>query len=188
MRATSVVASTLAVFTDGPLLPPHASAAPPPNPLNLKGTFWETGELYTKSKFDALSMEPPELIYSLNEAVSAFRSSLTDAASEGRYADLSRLIRGGAVSESRIRVSANVIMDAIEDERRAYLAGEQFRVFSVSFDALDKVVEVEARPGLGAGGRGNDSRLRVLAILGEVDQSLCAFIKIAEDGLAASKK
>ncbi|KAL7529851.1 hypothetical protein ACHAWF_003135 [Thalassiosira exigua] len=149
------------------------------NPLNLKGTFWETGQLYEKS-----NVPPPEddgdFLSVLEDATSALRSpELSNAIGEGRYGPASRLLRGGLISESRVRVAANALIDALpeEDDERIYRASESFRRFVRYWDALDTEVEAAGGPFGGGGGKdGGDPRMRILTRLGEAQDTLEEFL------------
>lgn len=176
------------------------------NPLNLKGTYWETGKLYKKSDTE-LPSDPDELLTSLIQAAAAL-GSLTDVAVDGKFEDLSRLLRGGAVSESRIRLRAYALIDMIENEDKEYLASDLFRTFLRDFDALDGMVEAAVRQAKMDGGftetlglavisplsasndlrrltsepsLGKDPRINVLATLGEATKALQAFNKHTGD-------
>mmetsp|Transcript_6761 Transcript_6761/g.13667 ORF Transcript_6761/g.13667 Transcript_6761/m.13667 type:complete len:300 (+) Transcript_6761:179-1078(+) len=160
------------------------------NPLNLKGTFWETGQLYEKSNNSVLSDDPPEisdLIKILETTRDAFHSpsALVDAISEGRYGDASRLLRGGLISESKIRLVAYALIDSLpEDDENEYLINELFRVFLRYLDALDAAVEAASRPSLGAvGGSGDDPRIKLLSLLGEVEDKMNLFVVAIKKGL-----
>lgn len=161
------------------------------NPLNLKGTFWETGQLYEKSNSNSvLSDDPPEifdLIKILETMRDAFHSPsvLVDAISEGRYGDASRLLRGGLISESKIRLAAYALIDSLpEDDENEYLINELFRVFLRYLDVLDAAVEAASRPSLGAvGGSGEDPRIKLLSLLGEVEDKMNLFVVAIKEGL-----
>lgn len=155
------------------------------NPLNLKGTFWETGQLYEKSNA-LLTDDPPEtadFIKILETTVESFHSPslLVDAISEGRYGDASRLLRGGLVSESKIRLAAYALIDSLpEDDENEYLINELFRKFLRYLDVLDAAVEVASRPRLGGE---DDPRFNLLSLMGEVEESLEVFVKAVKKGL-----
>lgn len=154
------------------------------NPLNLRGTFWETGQLYEKS-----NDPPPDddaAFFSVLEAtLEALRSpSLTEAVAEGRYGRASRLLRGGLVSESRVRLAANALIDALpeEDDGAIYRSGESLRVFLRYLEVLDAEVEAASRPfGAGGGGEG-DPRMGILARLGEAEDALRSLLKNLRSG------
>ena len=159
------------------------------NPLNLKGTFWETGQLYEKkSSAEALPQMDDsitaEWLRLLETTLQSLRSpSLVNAVTEGRFGDASRMLRGGLVSESKIRIAAYALMDSIpeEEDDRLYLANEAFRVFLRRLDVLDAIVEMASRPLVWRemGGREDeDPRLKALGLLGEVEESLMVFLNI----------
>lgn len=179
------------------------------NPLNLKGSYWETGQLYEKKR-DELSLDPDDLIVSLNGMASSL-DSLVEVAEEGRMDELSRLLRGGAVSESRLRLAGNALIDSITDDDREYQASELFRVFLLKFDLLDRSVSSAARRSKADGGAvstlalgavaplgainrissdsslggigGGDSRFEVIAALGEASKTLREFNSAARDAI-----
>jgi len=183
-----------------------SAAAAANNPLNLKGTYWETGKLYKKSDTE-LPSDPDELLTSLLQAAAALES-LSDVAVDGKFEDLSRLLRGGAVSESRVRLRAYALIDMIENEDKEYLASDLFRTFLRDFDELDGMVEAAARQAKIDGGftetlglavisplsatndlrrlssepsLGKDARINVLGTLGEATKALQAFNKHTGD-------
>ena len=93
------------------------------------------------------------------------------------------MLRGGLVSESKIRIAAYALMDSIpeEEDDRLYLANEAFRVFLRRLDVLDAIVEMASRPLVWRemGGREDeDPRLKALGLLGEVEESLMVFLNI----------
>ncbi|KAL7471697.1 hypothetical protein ACHAXS_011995 [Conticribra weissflogii] len=160
------------------------------NPLNLKGTFWETGQLYEKSNSNSMLTEYPpktsDLIRILESTRDAFHSPsiLVDAISEGRYGDALRLLRGGLISESKIRLAAYALIDSLpEDDENEYLINELFRVFLRYFDVLDAAVEAASRPNLGAVGSGDDPRMKMLSLLGEVEDKMNLFVVAVKKGL-----
>ena len=71
------------------------------NPLNLKGTFWETGELYVKKESE-LPQDPGDLLPLLRDALRSLES-LDSYVLDGKFDDLSRQLRGGSISESQLR-------------------------------------------------------------------------------------
>lgn len=162
------------------------------NPLNLKGTFWETGQLYEKSK--TIAEEDGDFLSVLESSREAFRSpALLDAITDGNYGAASRLLRGGLISESRMRIAANALMDSIpeEDDDAIYKSSEYFRVFLRQLDVLDAEVEAASRPLIsgdprmkigisvkGEGGMGGgDPRIEILSRLGEAEDALGLFLK-----------
>lgn len=157
------------------------------NPLNLKGYFWETGRPYEKP--DAPPLDDDFDFFSILEgAAEALRSpELTGAISEGRYGPASRLLRGGIVSESKIRLAANALIDSLpeDDDDAIYRANESFRVFLRYLDVLDVEVENASRPliGAGGGGLGGDPRMGILTRLGEAEDALRAFVRNVRAGL-----
>mmetsp|Transcript_22391 Transcript_22391/g.34507 ORF Transcript_22391/g.34507 Transcript_22391/m.34507 type:complete len:266 (+) Transcript_22391:80-877(+) len=179
------------------------------NPLNLKGSYWETGELYQK-KENEIPYEPAELITSLKKAETAL-DSLTSLVLEGKFDTLSKQLRGGAVSESQLRLRAYALIDSIENDEKMYEASDLFRNFLRDFDRLDRTVEAAVRQSKIDGGvvetlglavvapigaanemlkisseqnLGKDARINVLAVLGAATKSLHAFNKTAEDAIA----
>ena len=149
------------------------------NPLNLKGTFWETGQLYEKSNDQPA--DDADFLSILTDAAGALHSqTLTDAISAGKYGQTSRLLRGGLISEIRIRLAAYALIDEIPEDAEEYRASEAFRVFLRLLDVLDAEVEGASR---GLGGDNGDPRFGILGRLGQVEESLKAFLKIVRDGL-----
>ena len=168
------------------LLPTEGSTAIE-NPLNLKGTFWETGKLYEKSQDGPTILGADsddltgDLLRVLDESSDAIRSQeLAFAVESGQYGKASRLLRGGIISESRLRVSANALMDLIPEEREEYVvsSSEAFRAFITRWDELDAEVEAASRRI-----RGEDPRMMILTTLGEADGSLVDFAKIVRRAL-----
>ena len=168
------------------LLPTEGSTAID-NPLNLKGTFWETGKLYEKSQDGPTILGADsddltgDLLRVLDESSDAIRSQeLAFAVESGLYGKASRLLRGGIISESRLRVSANALMDLIPEEREEYVvsSSEAFRAFITRWDELDAEVEAASRRI-----RGEDPRMMILTTLGEADGSLVDFAKIVRRAL-----
>ena len=178
------------------------------NPLNLKGSYWETGELYRKSD-NELPTDPDELLTSLIEVATTLES-LNDIALEGKFGELSRLLRGGAISESKLRLRGYAIIDMIEDEKQEYIASELFRTFLRDFAILDTTVDAATRQSKIDGGLvetvglavvspfsaanevarisqepnfGNDPRINVISALGECTKSLKAFNKLTGDAI-----
>ena len=179
-RRRAAIRSASSVVLASLLLPTEGSTAIE-NPLNLKGTFWETGKLYEKSTdgptiLDADSDDlTSDLFRVLDESSDAIRSQeLAFAIESGQYGKASRLLRGGIISESRLRVSANALMDLIPEEREEYVvsSSEAFRAFISRWDELDAEVEAASRQI-----RGEDPRMRILTTLGEADGSLVDFAK-----------
>lgn len=172
--------------------PPMANAVD--NPLNLKGTFWETGRLYEKSAAADDPLPPSsadDFLAVLENAVEALRSpQLVRAIEEGRYGAASRSLRGGLISESKLRIAANALMDEMpEDDEAAYRSREAFRVFLRCLDVLDAEVESASRPsfggdvgGGGLGGGGGDPRMKILTRLGEAEDSMKVVVKTIRSG------
>lgn len=178
---STLTATTLTFFL--PDQPPKHSAFAIDNPLNLKGTFWETGQLYEKKTTAEAILEsasdPSDFVPILESMVESFHAPvLVDAITEGRFGDASRLLRGGLISESKIRIAANALIDEIpeEEDDKQYLASESFREFIRYFDGLDALMESASRPF----GGGEDPRMNALTLLGEVEESLRMFVKIAK--------
>jgi len=178
------------------------------NPLNLKGSYWETGELYQK-KENEIPFERDELIASLKQSEVAL-DSLTNLVLEGKFDALSKQLRGGAVSESQLRLRAYALIDTIENDAQMYVASDLFRKFLRDFDTLDRTAEAAVRQSKIDGGvvetlglavvapigaaneiikitseqnLGKDPRINVLAVLGAATKSLHAFNKAAEDAI-----
>lgn len=182
------------------------------NPLNLKGTFWETGELYTKKDTD-LPSDPDELLPSITATLSALES-LNDLVLDGKFDELLRQLRGGSVSESQLRLRGYALLDQLPEEgdggKSSYLAEQAFRLFLTRFANLDATVEAAARQSKVDGGlvetlglavvspfsaanevakisqepsMGSDARIQVLASLGETIKALKAFTKAANDAI-----
>jgi len=148
------------------------------NPLNLKGTFWETGQLYEKSKNPIID-EDGDFLSILENYIEAFHSpSLTNAIQEGKYGTASRLLRGGMISESKLRLVANALIETIPEEKDEdiYKCNESFRLFLRYLDVLDYEVRVASQPSLGGGGE-DDPRMKILTRLGETEDALKIFLK-----------
>jgi len=180
------------------------------NPLNLKGSYWETGKLYEKKPLsEELSSEPEELLESMRDMASALES-LSLVVEGGKFDEASRMIRGGSVSESKLRIVGNALVDSILDDDGGYVASERVRVFLLNFDALDAAVTAAARRASVDGGlvstlalsavaplsaanrvakiagepqMGSDPRLEVLGSLEAAVKSLKAFINVAAKAL-----
>jgi len=209
----SAVSASLGLLAGFGSHPPDPSLAVY-NPLNLKGSYWETGELYQKkeSSFD-LPPDPEALLSSMKEMASALES-LSTVAEGGEFDELSRALRGGSVSESRLRISGNALIDSILEDDREYVVAERFRLFLNNFDALDAAVTAAARRSSADGGilstlalsavaplsavnrvatianeprMGSDPRLEVLGSLDAAVKSLRAFIKAAGEAIAAQQ-
>ena len=178
------------------------------NPLNLKGSFWETGELYKKDTME-LSMEPDQLLEYLVQSASSL-GQLSDLVLGGKCGEMSRQLRGGTISESQIRLKAYALIDQIEDETQEYIASDLFRTFLRDLDILDRTVEAASRQSKIDGGAietlglavvspfgaanevarianepnfGNDSRIQVLATLEETVKTLKELNKVFKDNL-----
>uniref|UniRef100_A0A6U3RKQ5 Uncharacterized protein n=1 Tax=Ditylum brightwellii TaxID=49249 RepID=A0A6U3RKQ5_9STRA len=199
----------LGISSSSIMIPLIANAVP--NPLNLKGSFWETGTLYQKSEVD-LPSDPEELLSSLAKIASSM-DTLNDVASEGRFGELSRMIRGGVVSESKIRLNAYALIDAIMDDDEGYKLSDLFRRFLRDLEVLDAIVlDADRKSKLDGGvvetlGRAvvsplsaanevarissaepsfsGDPRMDVLAALGTTTQALKAFINETKKALQA---
>lgn len=158
------------------------------NPFNLKGTFWETGQLYEKSN-TSLPDNETDFISILQNTIDAFHSSkLLDTISEGNYSQTLRLLRGGLISESKIRLSAYALIDLLpedNDDEIVYKCNESFRIFLRYFDTLDKEVELASRPSfpLGGGVGEGDVRIELLTRVGEVEDALKIFVNNVKVGL-----
>ena len=72
------------------------------------------------------------------------------------------------------------LIDEIPEDAEEYRASEAFRVFLRLLDVLDAEVEGASR---GLGGDNGDPRFGILGRLGQVEESLKAFLKIVRDGL-----
>ena len=161
----------------------------PWNPLNLKGTYWETGSMiYTKPNNSAV--EDGDFLSILENTIIALSSSeLLDSISEGNYSTTLRLIRGRLISESQIRLSANALLDILpEDDPSIYKSQESFRLFLRYLELLDVEVEMASRMGIpqlgGSGGLlGDDPRIDILTRVGETEDALRVFVKNIKDGL-----
>ena len=181
------------------------------NPLNLKGFYWETGQLYQKSD-NTLSSDSQELLeYLVKTAQALEKLSQSDVLLDGKFGELSRMLRGGVISENKIRLQSYALIDTIEDDRQEYLARELFRVFLKDFDILDRTVEAASRQSKLDGGMietlglavvspfgavnevaritaepnfGTDSRITVLAAMQETSKDLLAFIQVAKGAIA----
>ena len=179
------------------------------NPLNLKGTFWETGELYVKKESE-LPQDPDDLLPLLRDALRSLES-LDSYVLDGKFDDLSRQLRGGSISESQLRLRGYALLDQLpEDSKDTYLAEQAFRVFLTRFVNLDATVEAAARQAkidgglvealaltvvapLGAANEvakiaqepsmAGDARITVLASLGSTTKALKAFLKASDDAL-----
>jgi len=104
---STIIFGTPLVFI--PLRPQKVEAVS--NPLNLKGTYWETGELYVKKKRE-LPDDPDDLLPSLSAVASALES-LQDLVVEGKWDELLRKLRGGVISESQIRLTGYALLDLL---------------------------------------------------------------------------
>ena len=167
--------------------------SPPWNPLNLKGTFWETGKLYEKSL--PPDYDNDDFIIILENTISSLHSStLLESISEGQYSQTLRLLRGNLISESQIRLASNALIDLLpEDDESIYKCNESFRIFLRYFDVLDAEVDMASRPfsssggggveGMGMGGNNSDPRMEILTRVGEVEDALKIFVKNIKDGL-----
>ena len=159
----------------------------PWNPLNLKGTYWETGSMiYTKPNTSAL--EDGDFLSILEDTIINLSSDeLLNSISEGNYSTTLRLIRGRLISESQIRLSANALLDLLpEDDPSIYKSQESFRIFLRYLDLLDGEVEMASRmgiPQLGGNNGGDDPRIEILARVGETEDALRVFVKNIKDGL-----
>ena len=179
------------------------------NPLNLKGTFWETGELYVKKESE-LPQDPDDLLPLLRDALRSLES-LDSYVLDGKFDDLSRQLRGGSISESQLRLRGYALLDQLpEDSKDTYLAEQAFRVFLTRFTRLDATVEAAARQAkidgglvealaltvvapLGAANEvakiaqepsmAGDARITVLASLGSTTKAFKAFLKASDDAL-----
>ena len=152
------------------------------NPLNLKGTFWETGQIYQKSNTPQPSDES-DFLSILENTVDALHSpTLLNSITEGKYGQASRLLRGNLISESKIRIAANALIDLLpEDDDAIFKSDESFRMFLRYLDALDAEVEVASRSFRG------DPRLDILTRLGEVEDALKVFLKNVRGGLVSQE-
>mmetsp|Transcript_13913 Transcript_13913/g.20540 ORF Transcript_13913/g.20540 Transcript_13913/m.20540 type:complete len:286 (-) Transcript_13913:24-881(-) len=213
-QATTTVMPTVLLL---PLNNAAQAASPPPNPLNLKGTFWETGEIYVKKESN-LPSDPADIIPSIKELIASL-DSLESLVLDGKFDDLSRQLRGKSISESQLRVLGYALLDLLpenDDETNyTYLAEQAFRVALNRFIRLDALVETTARQqkvdrGLvetlgraaiaplsvaneallngntnnNRNDIGTDSRIQVLASLGETTKAFKAFVKAADDALS----
>ena len=100
------------------------------------------------------------------------------------------MLRGGLISESKIRLSAYALLDLLpedvtDDEIVLYKCNESFRIFLRYFDVLDKEVELESRPSfpLGGGVGEGDVRIELLTRVGEVEDALKIFVNNVKVGL-----
>ncbi|KAL7533673.1 hypothetical protein ACHAXR_005378 [Thalassiosira sp. AJA248-18] len=162
------------------------------NPLNLKGTFWETGQLYEKSNAP-IPDDEGDFFSILENTVEALHSpTLLETITEGKYGQASRLLRGGLVSESQIRIAANALIDSIpeENDEALFKSSESFRMFLRYLDVLDAEVENASRPFIGGGGgeRSGDPRIEILTRLGEVEDVLKVFLKNVRGGLGVQEE
>lgn len=179
------------------------------NPLNLKGTFWETGELYVKKESE-LPQDPDDLVPLLRDTLRSLEA-LESYVLDGKFDDLSRQLRGGSVSESQLRLRGYALLDQLPDESKdTYIAEQTWRVFLNRFANLDATVEAAARQAkidgglvetlaltvvapLGAANEvakiakepsmAGDARITVLASLGSTTKAFKAFLKAADDAL-----
>ena len=179
------------------------------NPLNLKGTFWETGELYVKKESE-LPQDPDDLLPLLRDTLRSLEA-LDSYVLDGKFDDLSRQLRGGSISESQLRLRGYALLDQLPDESKdAYVAEQSWRVFLNRFANLDATVEAAARQAkidgglvetlaltvvapLGAANEvakiakepsmAGDARITVLASLGSTTKAFKAFLKAADDVL-----
>lgn len=215
-------------FVFSPLQAAQATSTPPYNPLNLKGTFWETGELYVKKdNTNGLPTDPAELLPAIEKLITALES-LEPLVLDGKFDDLSRQLRSGSpLSESQLRLLGYALLDQLpedgDNDNKTYLSERAFRLCLNQFIQLDTVVQTAARQqkldgGLvetlgraaiaplsvanelsnnmnnnmkknkndvfgGGGSSSGDSRIQVLASLGETTKAFKAFVKAANDAL-----
>lgn len=170
-RKFLILASTIATTT-----PANAID----NPLNLKGTFWETGEIYQKPKTPQPTDESDFLSILENTITALHSPTLLNTITQGKYGQTSRLLRGNLISESKIRIAANALIDLLpEDDEAIYKSYESFRVFLRYLDVLDAEVEGASRSLFG------DPRLKILERLGEVEDALKVFLREVRVGLEA---
>jgi len=108
---STIIGGTASVVVLLPLLVRPQQAEAVSNPLNLKGTYWETGELYVKKKRE-LPDDPDDLLPSLSAVASALES-LQDLVVEGKWDELLRKLRGGVISESQIRLTGYALLDLL---------------------------------------------------------------------------
>ena len=105
----------------------------------------------------------------------------------GNYSQTLRLLRGGLISESKIRLSAYALLDLLpedNDDEIVYKCNESFRIFLRYFDILDKEVELASRPSFPLGGVGEgDVRIELLTKVGEVEDALKIFVNNIKVGL-----
>lgn len=128
-----------------------STSSPPSNPLNLKGSFWETGELYDKSKLQPVSYEPEDILQYLQYQVKTLKS-LEDYVVDGNFSQLSKLLRGGVMSETQLRKQSYALVDQLPDEDEnpnTYLASDALRVFLNSWDNLDRLVDGASKNNIG---------------------------------------
>eukprot|EP00588_Corethron_pennatum_P006868 CAMPEP_0194284518 /NCGR_PEP_ID=MMETSP0169-20130528/27788_1 /TAXON_ID=218684 /ORGANISM="Corethron pennatum, Strain L29A3" /LENGTH=268 /DNA_ID=CAMNT_0039030357 /DNA_START=10 /DNA_END=816 /DNA_ORIENTATION=+ len=139
------------------------------NPLNLKGSFWETGELYKKQD-NELPLDSEDLLASLVE-IAVSLDSLKSVAENEDFCELSRLLRGGAVSESRLRLRAYAAIDRIGDEGESAKAAELLLEVLRNFEVLDAAAEGATRVGKIDGGLVGTLGLAVLNPLGAANEA-----------------
>jgi len=161
----------------------------PWNPLNLKGTYWETGSMiYTKP--NTSSLEDGDFLSILENTITALSSDeLLNSISEGNYSTTLRMIRGRLISESQIRLSANALLDLLpeDNDTSIYKSQESFRIFLRYLELLDGEVEMASRMGIpqlgNNNGLGDDPRIEILSRVGETEDALRVFVKNIKDGL-----
>ncbi|KAL9180584.1 hypothetical protein ACHAXT_011037 [Thalassiosira profunda] len=161
------------------MLPGPATAID--NPLNLKGYLWETGKVYIKEPMP--DGDDDDFYAILDGTAEALHSAeLTEAISEGKFGQASRLLRGGLISESRIRIAANALIDGIpeENDEAIYKSSEAFRVFLRFLDVLDAEVENASRPSFGSGE--GDPRIEILTRVGEAEDAMRALVRNLRKG------
>lgn len=113
----------------------------PPNPLNLKGQYWQTGKVVYRQGLstDDLSADPSVLLGELLDAREAL-ASLNAVVNEGNLKQVEAALHGGVVSEKNLALRARALTEFIDDEDKESLAQKAFERFIRRYDDLDETV------------------------------------------------
>ena len=120
-----------------------AVGAKPYNPLNLKGQYWETGNMvYTKPSLTPETAER-DARSDLSATLETLRAARRDAENGDADAVLAKL-RDGDVSERTIRVAANKLINA--SDRETFLAREKLDAALRAYSKVQAAAEVRRTP------------------------------------------
>ena len=115
------------------------------NPFTLRGQFWETGKPYKASDKESLAEASDQyLLEGLQDAARRLKS-LDALAEDGQFGEITSALRGGQISEPRIRMSARILLEREEDDQIETRAQAIFSGFTVAFDKLDEAVITASR-------------------------------------------